>query len=321
MDRLLAMQVFARVVELGSFSLAARGLGLSRARVSEVVQELEEFLGAPLLFRTTRRVSLTDDGREYLARVQRILADVAEAEGEVQASRARARGVLRAGTPFALARLFLLPRLPQLLRDHPELGLELVLENHNIELLREGLDCAITYGAPTNTDLVARRLATTHLVTCAAPSYLERHGEPRTPQALERHSGIAFLARVGADNERWQFVRDGAKLLQRVPSRLSFNSMEACVEAAEAGLGVTQVLSSVATVAIRKRRLQPILLDYASPGPELFLAYPPNRHASARLKAFADFAIRSFSSIDQDWSELVRKFGKKRSRGLGSGGG
>jgi len=301
------MQVFARVVELESFTRAAAALGLSRARVTEVVQSLEQLLGAPLLVRTTRRLSATDQGREYLARAQQILADVAEAEAEMQRSRARARGKLRAAAPFALARLFLMPRLPALLRDHPELELELVLENRTPDLLREGLDCAITYGAPNDPELVARRLASTHLITCAAPSYLRERGTPQTPEALNEHAGIAFATRASSRAASWKFVRNGAPLEQRVSSRLRFNSMEACVDAAAAGLGVTQVLSTVAMGAIRAQRVAPILLEFASPGPELYLAYPPTRQTSARQRAFAEFVLSAFGEIDAGWAELSRR--------------
>jgi LysR family transcriptional regulator for bpeEF and oprC len=225
----------------------------------------------------------------------------------VQRSRARARGKLRAAAPFALARLFLMPRLPALLRDHPELELELVLENRTPDLLREGLDCAITYGAPNDPELVARRLASTHLITCAAPSYLREHGTPSNPEALSAHVGIAFATRASSRAATWKFLRNGTAFEQRVGSRLRFNSMEACVDAAAAGLGITQVLSTVAMGAIRTQRVAPVLLDFASPGPELYLAYPPTRQASARQRAFAEFVLNAFAEIDTGWAELSRR--------------
>jgi LysR family transcriptional regulator for bpeEF and oprC len=305
MDRLSAMQVFARVVELGSFSRAATALSLSRARTSEAVQALEAALGTRLLHRTTRRLSLTDDGRAYYERVTRILADVAEAETEIVRSRGSARGRLRVDLPVALARLFVVPKLKGLLKRHPELELELRLENRSIDLTREGVDCAITYGEPEDPELVAQRLATTHLVTCAAPSYLERRGVPREPSELARHNAIAFLALRPARPTAWRFVRDGAEFSEEPRGNLAFNSMEACVDAAVAGLGTTQVLSSVAHIAIREGKLTPLLVDFASPGPTLFLAFPPNRHASARLRAFAQFAKEVFAAVDAGWQEIV----------------
>lgn len=308
MDRLLAMQVFARVVELGSFSRAAEALELSRARVSELVQELEAELGARLLHRTTRRIALTDDGRAYHARVSRILSDVAEAEAEVVRSRSRARGRLRVGTPFALGRLFLLPRIPSLLRQHDGLELSLVFDNRSIDLAREGLDCAISYGPPRDLELVAKRLGSTTLVTCASASYLERHGRPERLEALARHETISFLSVATTQPTPWLFSEAGGARSLSVPSRLCLNSMEACVDAAAAGFGITQVLSSVALRALREGRLEPVLLAWSSPGPDLFLAYPPNRQASARMRVFSALAERVFGEIESDYRALAKSF-------------
>ncbi len=295
MDRLAAMQAFARVVELGSFARAAEALSLSRARVSEAVQALESSLGTQLLHRTTRRVALSDDGRAYYERVRRILADVAEAEDEVVRSRGSARGRLRVDLPVALARLFVVPNLNGLLRRHPELELELRLENRSIDLLREGVDCAITYGEPLDAELVARKLATTELVTCAAPSYLERHGTPRSPAELTRHRAVAFLSVATARPSAWEFMVDDARVHTVTRAELAFNSMEACIDAAVAGLGITQVLSVVAHGALAEGKLRPVLTQYACAGPSLFIVYPPNRSASARLRVFCDFAREVFA--------------------------
>jgi LysR family transcriptional regulator for bpeEF and oprC len=306
MDRLSAMQIFARVVELGSFTRGAAALGLSRARTSEAIQSLERALGARLLHRTTRRLSLTDDGRAYYERTRRILADVAEAEAEVSGSRSRPRGKLRVDMPVALGRLFLLPELPALFRRHPGLELELRLENRNIDLTREGVDCAITYGEPPDHELVARRIATTHLITCAAPEYLARRGVPRTPEALQTHQCVAFLGLGTARPVPWEFSRSGTRVTHAPRGNLAVNSMEACVDAAAAGLGVTQVLSSVAHEAVLRKRLLPLLMDVAAAGPPLFVVYPPNQQASARLRAFIAFAQQLFRELDSHFEELVR---------------
>lgn len=304
MDRLSAMQIFARVVELGSFTQAASALGLSRARASEAVQSLEHALGARLLHRTTRHLSLTDDGRAYYERTRRILGDVAEAEAQASGSRRSPRGRLRVDMPVALGRLFLVPALPTLFRRHPGLEIELRLENRSIDSTREGVDCAISYGEPLDHELVARRIAGTHLVTCAAPAYLARRGVPRTPEALESHQCVAFLGVTTARPSPWEFVRAGARVTHAPRGRLAVNSMEACVDAAAAGLGVTQVLFSVARDAIRSGRLTPLLMGAAAPGPPLFVVYPPNQQASARLRVFIAFAEQLFSEIDTHFKEL-----------------
>jgi LysR family transcriptional regulator for bpeEF and oprC len=191
MDRLHGMRAFARVAELGSFARAADSLELSRARVSELVAGLERALGARLLHRTTRRLSLTDDGRAYYERCARILADVEEAEALVVRSRASPRGRLRVDMPMALARQFLVPALPRLLERHPELALEVRLENRAIDLVEEGVDCAISYGEPLDGDLVARDRRRT--VTCASPAWSRATDRPGAG-GPGCHNAVAFLA-------------------------------------------------------------------------------------------------------------------------------
>ena len=315
MDRLQAMRVFARVAELASFARAADALDLSRARVSEAVAALERNLGARLLHRTTRRLSLTDDGRAYYERCARILADLDEAEALVARSREAPRGRLRVDMPMALARLFLVPALPRLLARHPELALEVRLENRAVDLVAEGVDCAISYGEPSDTSLVARRIGTTHLVTVAAPAYLARRGAPRAPDDLARHDCIAFLALATGRPADWVFARAGERVLHRPAGSLAFNSMEACVEAAAVGLGVTQVLSSLAHAAIVAGRLAPVLLDGAAEGPPLYIVYPPSRQLSARIRAFAAFAAEVFDEADAGWRDIVAAAGRRRHGG------
>lgn len=301
------MRVFVAVAELGSFARAADALELSRARVSEAVAALERSLGASLLHRTTRRLSLSDDGRAYYERAQRILLDVEEAEASVVGSGSKARGRLRVDMPMALGRLFVVPALPRLLARHPELELEVRLENRRIDLLEEGVDAAISYGGSPDPDLVARRVGTTHLVTCAAPAYLRRRPAPKSPADLERHDAIAFLSLSSGRPADWEFHRDGERAAHRPKARLAFNSMEACVEAAEAGLGLTQVLSAAAHRAILERRLVPVLLDWAAEGPELHLVYPPNRQQSGRIRAFAEFALEVFREADASYRDIVTR--------------
>jgi DNA-binding transcriptional LysR family regulator len=289
MDRLQAMRVFARIAELGSFTRAAGELGLSRARVSEAVSELEHALGVRLLHRTTRRVSLSDDGRAYHERVRQILSDVDDAEAAVGGSKARVRGLLRVALPMALARAYVVPALPKFLARHPELALEVRLENRALHLLQDGVDCALSYGLPADAGLIAQSIRSTHLATCAAPAYLERRGVPREPGELARHDCIPFLALDSARPAPWSFLHDGAASSWQPRGQLGFNSMEACMEAAVAGLGVTQVLSSLVQPALASRRLRGLLTTYAAPGPSIYLVYPPHRQASPRLRALLGF--------------------------------
>ena len=297
MNRLLAMQVFAKVAELGSFSRAAADLGLSRARASEVVQDLEGALKTRLLHRTTRSLALTDSGRAYFDRISHILGDILEAENEVRNSSAAVRGRLRVELPVALTRLYVLPKLPKLLHRYPELELEIRMENRILELTREGVDCAVTYGKPSDPDLVVRPLATTKMLTCASPSYWKRHPAPKTPVGLSKHNLIAFLGSPWARPVEWHFSDPKGQTSFRPTGNLAFNSMEACLEAAAMNLGVTQVWSSVAHNALRDGRLVPILTSYVSEGPGLYFSYRSQHQASARLRAFSAFLVEVFSAL------------------------
>ena len=299
------MRVFARVVELGGFARAAEALDISRARASEIVATLERELGARLLHRTTRRLSLTDDGRAYHERCLRILADLDEAEELLGRGRGTLRGRLRVAIPIALARHFLVPALPGFLARQPELALEIRLENRLVDLIEEGVDCAVSYGAPVDGGLVARRIGATHLVTCASPAYLSKRGTPLTTSDLAEHHCIVFLALATGRPAEWLFERNGTQSTFRALGNLAFNSMEACVEAAVAGIGVTQVLSSLAHDAIVAGQLVPILLDSAAAGPALYVTYAPNRHLSARIRAFAEFAAEVFAAADEGWRDIV----------------
>jgi LysR family transcriptional regulator, regulator for bpeEF and oprC len=297
MDRLQAMRVFVRVAELGSFTRAASALGLSRARVSEAVGELEQTLGARLLHRTTRHVAATDDGRAYYERCRQILSDIDDADALVARTprgRGGVRGRLRVAMPVALARAFVVPALPAFLARHPELALEMRLNNAALHLLEDGVDCAISYGLPADESLVATRIMETQLSTCAAPSYLGKRGLPRAPAELAQHDCVAFLALDSAREAAWSFLEGGQRVSIYPRARLAFNSMEACVEAAEAGLGVTQVLSSLLDHALARGRLRVLLEEQAAPGPSIFVVYPPHREASPRLRAVLAFLREAF---------------------------
>ena len=296
MDRLFAMQVFVRVAELGSFTRAASELGLSRARTSEAVSDLEQALGARLLHRTTRSVSLSDDGRAYHERARQSLAELDDAEARLSGSRGKLRGRLRLALPMALARAFVVPALPAFLARHPELALEVRLENRALHLFEDGVDCAVSYGLPADTGLVAQSIASTHLLTCAAPAYLARRGVPREPAQLEQHDCIPFLALDTGRPAPWSFLAAGAPSAWQPRGQLGFNSMEACVEAAAAGLGVTQVISSLAASALEKKRLRAVLGSFVAPGPSIYVVYPPQRQASSRLRALLEFLRSAFAS-------------------------
>ncbi len=295
MDRLQGMRVFVRVAELGSFTRAAAALELSVARTSEAVSELERALGARLLHRTTRRVSLSDEGRAYYESSRQILADVDEAEALFSHAPGHASGRLRVLMPMALARSYVVPALPKLLAKHPHLALEVRLENRSVDLFAEGVDCALSYGKPHDQDLVAQQVMATRLLTCAAPAYLRRRGVPLTPADLDQHNCVTFLALASARPAEWVFVKDGVNISRRPSGNIGFNSMEACVEAAVAGLGLTQVISSLAQRAIAQKSLRSVLAGYTAEGPGIYVVYPPQRRLSPRLGALLTFLRELFA--------------------------
>jgi LysR family transcriptional regulator for bpeEF and oprC len=293
MDRLQAMRVFTTVAEFGSFTRAAGALELSRARASEAVSELERALGTQLLHRTTRRVVLSEQGRVYYERARQILLDLDDAEALVLGRKAPLRGVVRVGMPMALARSMVLPALPRLLAKHPELALEVRLENRSVQLLEDGLDCALSYGRPNDENLIAQLVMPTRLVTLASPRYLAKWGTPKLPADLAQHNSVGFLAPATARPAAWAFIESGARVLRRPRGNVAFNSMEACVEAAVAGLGVTQVLSSLVGRAVQDKALRVVLAGFAAEGPGIFVVYPPVAGKSARLRVVVEFLTES----------------------------
>jgi len=289
MDRLLGMRVFARVTERGSFARAAQDLDLSPTQASAHVAELERRLGTKLLNRTTRKVSLTADGRAYYERCARILRDIDEAENEVSSRQGALHGTLRVDAPPLFARAVLIPALPKFLTAHPGLTLDLRLRDQLSDLVGEGIDCAIRVAKLADSSLVARRLGPTRLITAAAPEYLARHPAPRTPEDLAGHNCIGFrLAHLGGAAP-WLFRRAGERILLQPKGNLLCDTGEAHLAAALAGVGVIQTLSVVTMGLVESGRLVALLDEWSSAGPPMSLVYAPGKPVPAKIRAFADF--------------------------------
>jgi len=209
MDRLMALQAFTRVVELGGFTKAADSLQLPKTTVSDLVQGLEKHLGVRLLQRTTRRVTVTSDGAAFYERCAHILADLDEAEGAVMQARVTPKGRLRVDMPGALARLFVIPRLPSFLGRYPDLRVELGMALRPVDLLEEGVDCVVRFGMQQDSSLVARRVGTMISVCCASPAYLREYGTPRSPEELSTHRCVNYVSNRTGRILDWEFARDG----------------------------------------------------------------------------------------------------------------
>ncbi len=296
-DRFRAMEVFTHVVQLGSFTRAAEALHLPKARVSTLVQELEAHLGVKLLHRTTRRLHLTDDGTAYHQRALALLQELHELEGEVTRAVRSQAGRLRVDVPAAVGRHVIGPALPGFFRRHPQIALELGSSDRPVDLIAEGVDCVIRGGLVHDESLVARKLGSLPVVTCAAPSYLASMGRPETLQDLDRHMFVNFFsAKTG---RVFPFDFDDGNGVQQIsrPHWVCANDADTYVAAGVAGMGLMQVpRSRVVREHLRSGRLVPLLQAWDAGNLALNILYPRNRHLSARVRAFVDWVTELYAS-------------------------
>jgi LysR family transcriptional regulator for bpeEF and oprC len=309
MDQLAAIRVFVRVAERGSFAQAADELELSRPVASAQVAALEKHLGARLLNRTTRRVSLTAEGAEYLRRCRRILDELRDAEETLRQTRSKPQGKLRVDVPVAFGRYLLLPALPEFTRRYPLIELDLRLNDRVVDLVAEQVDVALRVGTLRQSGLVARRVTNINLVTCAAPQYLADHGEPRTPDDLRQHRLLGLTSPGGAPPE-WSFPPPYTARRLKLSFALLFNAAEAPVIAAAAGLGIAHTADLLIAEYVARGELKLVLEDYVVPGPPMSLVYPSAGHQSAKVRVFSDFA----ADLLLRWNETVKRWVGERPR-------
>lgn len=291
MDRFTAISTFIAVVDRHGFAPAARHLGLVPSAVTRQVAALEAHLGVRLLARTTRAVTLTDAGARYLERARRILAELAEAEEFAQSERLRPVGRLIVTAPQVFGRLHVAPLMAEFLRRHEEVQGQLLLSDRWINLVDEGVDCAVRLGHLPDSGLVARRLGETRRVVVAAPGYLAQHGTPREPAEVTAHRIIRFSAFEGA--EEWRFLRDGVEERVAIHPRLVTNSADAAICAAEQGGGLTMVMFYQARAAVLAGRLTRILTEFEPPPVPIQIAWPSARLLPAKLRAFIGTAAET----------------------------
>jgi DNA-binding transcriptional LysR family regulator len=289
MDRLEAMSVFAAVAEAQGFSAASRRLGMPLATVSRKVSELEQSLGVQLLARSTRRVSLTDTGRQYFEACRRILDDVSEAERAAVGEYRAPRGELILTTPIVFGRLHIVPVVTEFLDAYREVHVRMMLVDRVVDLIDEHIDLALRIGELPDSSLIAVRLGTIGRVVCASPAYLAAHGVPAHPEELAGHDAVTF-AGLSSPKE-WSFRVGGATQRFPVRSRLTVNTAEAALDAVMAGAGLTRVMSYQAAAAVRDGRVVMVLRDYAPEPNPISLVYPSGRLVPLKLRAFLDFAV------------------------------
>jgi DNA-binding transcriptional LysR family regulator len=289
MDRINAMQAFVAVADLHGFAPAARKLGLSPSGVTRLIAALEDRLGARLLQRTTRSVTLTDVGARYLERIRRILADIEEAEGAAEGERTRPSGRLVVSAPIGFGRLHVSPVMSAYLMRYPEVSAELRLSDRMINLVEDGVDLAIRIGHLADSTLVARHVGEMRRIVVASPGYLEPRGEPKTPEAIASHATIQFGATTASPD--WRFVEDGREVSVACAPRFTTNSADAAIQYAEQGGGLTRVLAYQAAEAIKAGRLRIVLEKFEPPPLPIHIVYPTSRLLSAKVRTFIDLVI------------------------------
>jgi DNA-binding transcriptional LysR family regulator len=289
MDRIDAMQAFVAVADLQGFAPAARKLGLSPSGVTRLIAALEDRLGARLLQRTTRSVTLTDAGSRYLERARRILGDVEEAEDAVEGERIKPGGRLVISAPVGFGRLHVSPVVSAYLKRYPEVGADLRLSDRMINLVEEGVDLAVRIGHLPDSTLVARHVGEMRRIVVASKEYLNARGEPKRPAEISAHETIQFGAMTAIPD--WRFVEDNSEI--RIPSapRLATNSADAAIQHAEAGGGLTRVLAYQAAASLRDGRLRIILAKFEQPPLPIHIVYPTSRLLSAKVRTFIDLVV------------------------------
>lgn len=295
MDKLLAMEVFVQVVDAGGFTRAAEHMQLPKATVSTLIRNLESALAIKLLNRTTRRISVTADGAAYYERCLSILADVREAEDSLSRTHASPRGRLRADVPTGLGRHLIIPALPLFFARYPDINLEIGCSDRPVDLIEEGIDCAVRGGVLADSTLIARRIGDMHFVTCVAPSYIARNGRPVHPHQLMQHQCVNYFSAKTGKFFEWDFAKNGERIQLKFPGRIAVNDADAYLAAALAGMGVAQMPSAMLCPYLKSGQLELLLEDWGVDPVPLHVIYPQNRHLSAKVRAFVEWVAELFS--------------------------
>ncbi len=286
------MHAFIKVVDTRSFTAAAERLNLSKSVVSRRIAELENRLGARLLNRTTRKLSLTEVGQAFYERCTRILADLDEAEQAVADLHAAPRGRLRVNAPVSFGLLHLAPAVSDFLTRYPAIEIEMDLNDRYVDLIDEGYDLAVRIGRLRDSSLIAKRLAPARHVVCASPAYLEKHGTPTAPEDLTAHNCLIYTNVPPA--EQWQFRVGGEMRTVRVSGSLRANNGDLLREAAIAGVGIAVMPTFLCGDALSSGALKCLLLESYAVESAVHAVYPQNRHLSPKVRVFVDFLANRF---------------------------
>lgn len=299
MNQLLAMRIFIRITDARSFAKAADSLNIPRSSVSKLLQDLEQHLGVKLVERSTRSFTITAAGEAYREQTLALLAQLDEMDTTAGEARVSPHGRLRVDVGSSLANLVIIPALPEFQARYPALELLLGVSDRPADLIGEGVDCVIRGGALPDSSLIARHLCSIDYVTCATPAYFSKYGIPRHPQELEEHhQTIRYFFPHTGKSLPLHFSQGAQKYEINGRSVMNVSESTALTEAVLTGLGIGQIFRFSARAHLGTGQLVPILEDWTQPSHPIQLVYPATRHPSAKLRAFADWAVELFSRED-----------------------
>ncbi|MBB6251385.1 LysR family transcriptional regulator [Nitrospirillum iridis] len=299
MDRIDLFRIFIRVVDCSSFTRAADLLGMPRTSVSAAIRELEGKVGTRLLYRTTRRVSPTQDGMVMYERAGRLVTDVEEVEGLFRQTATRPSGKIRIDVPGRIGRLIIAPALPGFLDAYPEIDIDLGVGDRALNLVEEGVDCVLRVGTLAASGLIARPLGKLPLINTASPAYLARFGTPLTPADLRDHWAVNYASPTSGRVDHWQWIEGGSEKSLPMRGRVTVNSAEAYIACCLSGLGLIQIPAYDVRHHLETGALTEVMPDYRAAAMPMTLLYPQRRHPSRRLQVFADWLERLL------WRELA----------------
>ena len=297
MDRVQAMQVFLRVVESRSFVRAAETLGLPASSVTGIIKRLEKHLQTRLLNRSTRNLSMTPEGERYFYRCREILDLIDDTEASLHGSAERAQGRLRVDMPGGIAHALILSHLEQFQQRYPDIYLMIGVNDRQVDLIQEGVDCVIRTGSLHDSTLVARRLGELRWITCAAPSYLNENGIPEDLEELQRHRAVHYFSSTTRRGSELHFIEDGDSVTVQVPGTVAVNETELYIKLGLDGLGLVQLAEILVADHLRGGELVEVLADMRPAPVPVSLVYPHHRFLSPAMRAFADWTAELFSKV------------------------
>ena len=298
MDRVQAMQVFLRVVESRSFVRAAETLGLPASSVTGIIKRLEKHLQTRLLHRSTRNLSLTPEGERYFYRCREILDLIDDTESSLHSSAERPQGRLRVDMPGGIAHAVILPQLGQFQRRYPDIYLMIGVNDRQVDLIQEGVDCVIRTGSINDSTMVARRLGQLRWITCAAPFYLEEKGIPEVLEDLQRHRAVHYFSSSTRRGSELHFVEEGVSIAVSVPGTVAVNETGLYIKLCLDGLGLMQLAEILVTDHLQAGELIEVRADRRPAPVPVSLLYPHHRFLSPAMRAFADWTTELFSNTE-----------------------